>query len=171
MKSITSKTTPVAAMIAVLSANASAFGDDATHSTPSPLEGVWTLVAAEVLHPDGSVENDYGASPKGMLIVDAEGRYSLQIMKSERKAFVSASKAEGTPEEFKQAVMGSSTHFGTVRANLAERTLSFAISGSSFPNWEGQIQTRSYEHSGNVLTYKVPPRPNGDVPISTWRRQ
>lgn len=137
----------------------------------SPLAGTWTLMAAEVLHPNGSRENDYGEAPKGLFIVDADGRYSLQILKSERRPFASPSKAEGTPAEFEQAVLGSSTHFGVVQVNDAEHTLSFFIEGSSFPNWEGETQTRSFELSGDVLSYKVPPRPNGDIPISIWRRQ
>ncbi|HEY9429280.1 MAG TPA: lipocalin-like domain-containing protein, partial [Gemmatimonadaceae bacterium] len=55
----------------------------------SPLAGTWTLVAADLLHPDGSRTRDYGAAPKGRLIVDAGGHYSLQIFKSERPRFAS----------------------------------------------------------------------------------
>ena len=34
--------------------------------------GTWTLVAADVLHPDGSRARDYGAAPKGMLVTTGE---------------------------------------------------------------------------------------------------
>jgi hypothetical protein len=66
--------------------------------------------------------------------------------------------------------MGSSTHFGTVSVDPARNELVFRIEGASFPNWEGQQQHRRYELKGDVLSYRVPPRPNGDVPISVWRR-
>jgi hypothetical protein len=32
------------------------------------------------------------------------------------------------------------------------------------------VQTRTFELHGDTLSYRVPPRPNGDVPISVWRR-
>ena len=71
--------------------------------------GTWTLVAADVLHPDGSRARDYGAAPKGMLVIDAQGHYSLQIFKAERPRFASDDKSAATPAEYKAAVMGSST--------------------------------------------------------------
>ena len=157
-----------AASLATLSG---ADANDADQSNTHILTGTWDLVAAEVLHPDGVIETDYGEAPKGLLIVDAQGRYSLQILKGERMPVASNAKAAGTSAEYKDAVMGSSTHFGVVRANEKENTLSFEIEGASFRNWEGDTQTRSYELVDGVLSYRVPPRPNGDIPISTWKRQ
>ena len=66
--------------------------------------------------------------------------------------------------------MGSSTHYGTLELDAATHLLVFHIDGASFPNWEGQQQRRSFELHGDVLSYRVPPRPNGDVPLSVWRR-
>lgn len=132
--------------------------------------GTWTLVAADVLHPDGSRARDYGAAPKGMLVIDAQGHYSLQIFKAERPRFASDDKSAATPAEYKAAVMGSSTHFGTVSIDPASATLAFHIENASFPNWEGQQQKRSYELKNGELSYRVVPRPNGDVPISVWRK-
>lgn len=141
-----------------------------TTAVPSALAGTWTLVAADVQHPDGSRARDYGAAPKGLLVIDGQGRYSLQIFKTERPKFASADKGAGTPDEYKAAVMGSSTHFGTVSVDPAAATLTFHIENASFPNWEGAEQKRSYELKDGELSYRVAPRPNGDVPISVWRR-
>ncbi|MFP3747676.1 lipocalin-like domain-containing protein, partial [Achromobacter sp. SIMBA_011] len=66
--------------------------------------------------------------------------------------------------------LGSSTHYGSITIDPAEGTLTFHIKNSSFPNWVGQEQKRNYELKGNELSYRVTPRPNGDVPISVWRR-
>ena len=137
---------------------------------PSALAGSWTLVAADVLHPDGARGRDYGGSPRGLMIVDAQGRYSAQIYKSERPRFAAGEKQKGTPAEFEAAVMGASCHFGTIEMDPARRTLTYHIEASSFPNWEGTQQVREYELKGDELSYRVPPRPNGDVPISVWRR-
>ncbi|RKP46334.1 lipocalin-like domain-containing protein [Trinickia fusca] len=142
---------------------------DATGVEPS-LTGTWTLVAADVQHPDGSRTRDYGAAPKGLLLIDAQGHYSLQIFKVERAQFASGDKGSGTPAEYKAAVMGSSTHFGTISVDPVGGILTFHIQNASFPNWEGEVQKRSYELKGGELSYRVAPRPNGDVPISVWRR-
>ncbi|WP_236105778.1 lipocalin-like domain-containing protein [Pandoraea fibrosis] len=134
------------------------------------LAGTWTLVAADVQHPDGSRTRDYGAAPKGMLFIDGQGHYSLQIFKSERPKFASGDKSVATPAEYNAAVMGSSTHFGTLSVDPVAGTLTFHIQNASFPNWEGQQQKRTYDLKGRELSYRVTPRPNGDVPISVWQR-
>ena len=139
-------------------------------SAARSLAGRWTLVAADVQHPDGTIGRDYGADPKGMLLIDAHGNYSLQIFKSERPRFASNDKATGTPDEFREAVLGSSTHYGTLTVDPAKHKLAFHIIDSSYPNWIGQTQTRSYQLKDGELSYRVPPRANGDIPISVWRR-
>lgn len=136
----------------------------------SSLAGTWTLVAADVQHPDGTRTSDYGAQPKGMLLVDNHGRYSLQIFKSERPTFHSGDKAKGTPDEYEAAVRGSSTSYGTLSIEQDHDVIVFHIQGASFPNSEGQDQRRPYELKDGVLSYRVTPRPNGDVPISVWRK-
>ena len=140
----------------------------AVHATLPGLAGTWTLVAADVQRPDGSVERDYGAAPKGRLAIDAQGRYTLQIFKAERPRFASADKAAGTSEELRAAVLGSSTHYGTLA--LDDGLLVFRIEAASFPNWEGTVQRRSFELHGDELRYRVPARPDGGIPMSVWRR-
>lgn len=134
------------------------------------LAGTWSLVAADVLHGDGSRGHDYGPSPRGMLFIDAEGRYSLQIFDSERRPFANADKLKATDAEYRAAVLGVSSHFGKVDVDPVKGTLDFHIAKSSFPNWEGTEQVRFYELKANELSYRVPPRSNGDTPISVWRR-
>jgi hypothetical protein len=135
-----------------------------------PLQGTWTLVAADKVLPDGKTARDYGEDPKGRLVVDDKGRYSLQIFKSERLHFAGDSKADGSVDEFRSAVMGSSTHYGTVTFDEQAGVLAFSIEGSSFPNWEGTVQKRQYKLDGAELRYKVPPRADGSIPVSVWRR-
>lgn len=137
----------------------------------SPLAGTWTLVAADLLQADGTRTPDYGAAPTGRLMVDAHGRYSLQIFKAERLRFTTGDKNTGTAAEFAGAVLGSSTHFGTLALDTATHVLTVHIERSSFPNWENTQQKRQYTLDGHVLSYKVPPRPDGSTPISVWRRE
>ena len=142
----------------------------AASAQESHLRGTWTLVAADQIRPDGAQVRDYGESPKGRLIVDAAGRYSLQIFKSERPRFKGLDKASGAADEFKAAVMGSSAHFGTVKIDAKESLLIFEIESASFPNWEGTEQKRKYKLEGQTLSYQVPPRPDGGIPVSVWRK-
>lgn len=133
------------------------------------LVGTWTLVAADVQHKDGTRAHDYGPAPKGMLFIDAQGRYSLLIFNSERMPFASGDKDTATPNEYKAAVLGLSTHFGMLSSDPASKALTFHIHKASYPNWEGTEQVRIYELKDGELSYRVPARPNGDVPVSVWR--
>jgi hypothetical protein len=138
-------------------------------SIDSPLVGTWTLVSADVQHKDGTRTHDYGPAPKGMLFIDGQGHYSLQIFNSERRPFASGDKETATPDEYRAAVLGLSTHFGTLSSDPLRKALTFHIHKASYPNWEGTDQIRIYELKDGTLSYTVPARPNGDVPMSVWR--
>jgi len=146
-------------------------GTAATAAEPS-LTGTWTLTAADRLKPDGTRARDYGQHPKGRLIIDAQGRYSLQIFDGDRPRVASGDKRTATPEENAGAVLGSSTHYGTVAVDPAANVLVFRIEGASFANWEGTEQRRKYVLTADSLSYQVPtPRPDGSIPISEWKRE
>jgi hypothetical protein len=137
---------------------------------PRALVGTWALVAADVQHPDGSISHDYGAAPRGSMMVDAAGHYTLMIYKSERPRFASGDRATGTPEEYRETALGISVHYGMLSADAKAHTLTFVIEQASFANWNGTRQVRHYQLQGGVLRYTVAARPNGDVPISIWRK-
>ncbi|USQ95111.1 lipocalin-like domain-containing protein [Caulobacter sp. RL271] len=158
--------TGLALLLALLLASGGAAG-----AADFPLAGTWTLTAADRITPAGVREPDYGAAPKGRLIVDATGRYSLQIFKSERTGFASGDKKRGTPQEYADAALGSSTHYGTIAIDAAAHQLVFRIEGASFKNWEGTTQRRAYDLKGDRLSYRVPTAPDGNVPVSEWRRE
>lgn len=144
--------------------------NSAQYTTSIPLAGTWSLVAADVKHPDGTQAQDYGASPEGSLMIDRQGRYSLQIFKAERSIFPTADKGKGRPDDYKSAVMGASTHYGIISVDQKDMTLTFHIKDSAFPNWKDESQRRQYSLVGSQLSYFGVARPNGDVPISVWRR-
>ena len=136
------------------------------------LQGTWIMDSAYEIHPDGSRTTNYGAHPLGLLTVDASGRYNMQIFRPGRPAFASGDKARGTPEEYRQAVVGSSTHFGHVSIDKAKHQLVFDIEAASFPNWEGKRQVRDYSFKDGVLSYAVPASASasGVIAWSIWRR-
>jgi hypothetical protein len=131
------------------------------------LAGTWELVGAYREHGDGSRSDDYGSKPRGTLTVGDDGYYALQIYHAERPPFDGDFRA-GLPSEYKRLLLAMSTHFGTI--SVAGGKLVFRISAASNPQWDGSVQRRSYTLQGDVLEWRVPPRPDGDVPISVWRR-
>ncbi|MGY4399018.1 hypothetical protein ACVWZA_004230 [Sphingomonas sp. UYAg733] len=136
------------------------------------LRGTWVMVAAYEIHPDGSRTTNYGEHPEGLFSVDAAGRYNIQIFKVDRPAFASGDKARGTPDEYRSAVIGSSTHFGTVTIDPAKHRLSFTVRAASFPNWQGKTQVRDYTFKDGLLRYAVPASASGSgtIAYSVWRR-
>jgi hypothetical protein len=141
-----------------------------TAAKPS-LVGTWTLSAADEIRPDGTRVQSYGPNPQGMLFIDDGGRYSLQIFRPDRPKFASGDKRHGTAEEYEAAVLGMSSHVGHCALDPASGTLTFRIDLASYPNWEATEQKRTFQLSGDELSYRIPASAsNGIVAISVWRR-
>jgi hypothetical protein len=119
------------------------------------LIGTWTLVSVNNIHPDGSRVHPYGENPKGMLMFDAKGNYTIQILKAVRPTVASGDKNKCTPEENAALVQGSNSHFGKYSVDEKGKIIAFKIEHASFPNWEGTEQKRSYTFTGNSLKYFV----------------
>jgi len=142
-------------------------------SAGSPdIVGAWKLVRVDNLMPDGTRVELYGAAPQGLLMFDAQGRYSLQILRAGRGKFAANDKARGTPQEYADAVRGSNAHFGRYTVNAADKSITFHIENASYPNWEGTKQTRSFVLGRDSLTYSVPTPTSGGNAIGEveWRR-
>lgn len=159
----------LALVIALLVIGTSAM---ATRPQSLSLEGTWTMTSAYEILADGTRTTTYGEHPNGLLIIDRRGRYSLQIFRPDRPRFAAAVKARGTTEEFREAVIGSSTHFGRVEVDAVHGKLIFRIEAASFPNWEGAEQVRDYVFKDGTLSYAVPASAagNGTVAHSIWQR-
>lgn len=136
------------------------------------LAGTWVMDSAYEIHADGTRTTNYGEHPKGLMMVDRAGRYSIQIFRPGRPAFRSGDKTRGEPDEYRTAMLGSSTHFGRVTVDRAKHQLLFDVEASSFPNWEGKRQVRDFTYAGGVLSYAVPASASGSgtVAYSVWRK-
>lgn len=137
--------------------------------TPSVV-GTWTLIGADKFLPDGTRVSDYGADPHGIAIFTADGHYIVEIYRADRTKFSSGDKLHGTPEDYKNVSLGMSTHFGRYTVDPAKGTISFHIDRASFPNWDDTTQVRAYEIKGDELSWKVPARPDGTIPLTVLRR-
>jgi hypothetical protein len=141
----------------------------ASAQTPN-IVGTWVLTGAEKLLSDGTRVPDYGENPHGLVVFTADGYYSVQIYRADRLKFSSGDKLKGTPEEYKQASLSTSVHFGRYTMDPAKQTITFHIDRSSFPNQDDTTQVRPYEMTGDELSWKVAPRPDGSIPITVLRR-
>lgn len=138
----------------------------------SQLVGTWKLVAADVIRPDGRTVADYGSAPSGLAIFTADGQYVVEVYRgpAERAKFASNDRSKGTPEEYRDAQLSTSTHFGRYTVDQASHTITFAIMSSSFPNLDGTTQVRPFTLQGDSLAWRVKARPDGSVPVSRFTR-
>ena len=138
-----------------------------------PLAGTWVLKAAEVIFPDGTHATDtaYGKNAKGILMIDEDGQYSLQIFRPDRLKFASGDKKKGTPEEYESALLGISTHIGHIKIDTVNNILQFNIDYAAYPNWDNTTQTRKFKLSNEELYYEVPAKAAaGTIAVSIWTR-
>jgi len=138
-------------------------------SLKDQLVGSWTFISSTTKLPDGSPV--WGSNPKGLTIFTQDGRYSSHIVRSDRPKFASNSRAKGTPEENKAAVLGSIASFGSYTVDEAKKTFTIRYDGSSYPNLEGTTQTRPVTIVGDELKVTNPsPSIGGAASEITYRR-
>jgi hypothetical protein len=143
-------------------------------SMKDQLVGAWTLLLVDGVKDDGTHVPEFGPNPDGVLMFSPSGRYSLEIMRASLPKFASNDREKGSADENKAVVQGTLSHFGTYTANDGDKSVTFRIESSSFPNWDGTKQTRQITAlTDDVLTYNVP-NPSGTATINhvelVWRR-
>ena len=132
--------------------------------------GTWTLAAADKILPDGTRVPDYGPNPHGLVIFTENGYYSVQIYRAERLKFASGDKFKGNLEEYQDASLSMSVSFGRYSVDPVKHTITFQTDRSSVPNRDDTTAVRPYELKGDELSWKVAPRQDGSVPITSLRR-
>jgi Lipocalin-like domain len=136
----------------------------------SSIVGTWALSAADVIKADGTRAEDYGPRPRGLAVFTSDGHYVVMIFRADRLKFASNDRLRGSLEEYKDASLTQSTHFGTYAVDAVKGTITFHITSASFPNLDGTTQVRPFTLAGDELTWRVPPRPDGSVPVSSFKR-
>ena len=134
------------------------------------LIGSWILVSLTV--GEGSDQTlPYGANPQGTMMVDAQGRFSIIVLRSDLAKFASDNRMTGTPEENRAVMQGCIAYFGTCTIDEATHVITVDIEGCSFPNFTGTRQTRILSFHGDEVTYLNPRPSNGGPPAKvTYRR-
>ena len=148
----------------------SASAQQAAQTAKQRLIGTWTLVSI-TLERGGKKTDFYGPNPHGTFIADGKGHFARIITRSDLPKIASNNRVAGTPEENKAIVQGSIALFGTYSVNEAEKTLAFHIEGSTFPNWVGIDQKRSFTFVGDELRDTNPSPSVGEgTSLLVWKR-
>jgi hypothetical protein len=134
------------------------------------LIGSWILVS--LTSGEGAPQSlPYGPDPQGTMMVDANGRFSIAVVRSDLPEFASNNRMTGTPEENKAVVQGVIAYFGTYTIEEATHVLTVHVEGSTFPNFAGGTQTRILSFNGeDEVTYFNPTPSMGGTAKVTYRR-
>ncbi|MCW2239464.1 lipocalin-like domain-containing protein [Azospirillum canadense] len=127
--------------------------------------GTWAYVSVDTVRPDGSRVPMFGTSPHGLAMFDSNGRYILLTARADQPKFASNNRIEGTPEEYKAVVQGSIAHFGRYTVDEADKTISFDIDTSTFPNWNGVEQKRPFTLTGDELRWRTAASSGGTAEV------
>jgi Lipocalin-like domain len=133
----------VAALLALAVPVAAAGAQPA--SLKDQIVGTWNFVVAEVTAADGKKSFPFGETPKGILIFTADGRFAQIHVAGDVPRIASNNRMTGTPEEYAGIMRRSLSVFGTWTVDEANKTVTYNIVSSSFPNWEGEAQTRNID--------------------------
>ena len=114
-----------------------------TKITKDQLVGAWSYTSIVVERPDGSKFEPWGSNLAGTLIFTANGRYSLQIIRSDLPKFAAKDRLKGTSEENQAVAKGVLSHFGTYTVNEAGGAFTLNVETSSFAGDNSTKQVRT----------------------------
>ena len=155
-----------AGLTLLLCAGIASSGSNAYGQTAKDIAGTYTLVS--FTNQQGDTKTDtYGPNPKGVMMLDANGRYVVVLMRPDLPKFASNNRSTGTAEEYKAISLGSFTHFGTY--SVADSHIIFRLEHTTFPNWDGQEQRRTLTVTGDELKYAVASSAGG-ISTLVWKR-
>jgi hypothetical protein len=132
------------------------------------LVGAWVLVSADNVGAAGERTPTFGPNPRGSLILTSADRYSLHLSRDALPAFAAGSRVRGTPEEIQAVVAGSVAHFG--RFAVSDKEINFHVETSTYPNWNGTLQKRTFTVVGDELKYSDAASSAGGRVELVWRR-
>jgi hypothetical protein len=135
------------------------------------LLGAWTLVSLTAGE-EADQTFPYGANPKGSMMVDANGRFMITVVRSDLPQFASNNRMTATPDEATAVVQGSIAYYGSYSIDEATHVITVNVEGSTFPNLTGGTQTRILSFNGDdEVTYLNPTPSHGGAPAKvTYRR-
>ena len=134
----------IAALLALALSAGLAAAQPATN-LKDQIVGTWNFVIAEVTASDGKKSFPFGETPRGILIFTADGHFAQIHVASDVPKIASNNRMTATPEEYAAIMRRSLSVFGTWTVDEAKKTVTYNVVSASFPNMEGEAQTRTID--------------------------
>ena len=147
-----------AVLLAVIVSAAVTSDQQAGAQARNPFVGTWKLISIESRGADGSVPGGPnpvgGEDPTGMVMYDAEGHVSLQIMPGGRPSSLNTLQPL-TPDQARTALFGYVAYYGTYTLDQQARVMHIHFDGAINPSMVGTDGDRYYEFNGNRMTFRA----------------
>jgi hypothetical protein len=117
--------------------------------------GVWDLVSLELVGGPGGPLRPLGDAPAGRIIYTEDGHLSATITRRGRTRYAAGDPLAGTAEEMIAAARTWTSYVGTWQ--IEGESVFHRIDLSFFPNWEGDLQRRTWSIEGETLRLSSPP--------------
>lgn len=140
------------------------------NSLAKQIQGTWTLVSI-VNEREGEKREPFGANPIGSLIITANGRFMMTIMRADIPNYTGTVVMHGTPEEYKSVAEGAFAIFGWYKVvNEKDGKTILHAEGCSYPNWKGKDLERFYTVKGEELKMIAVLGVGNGTNNLTWKR-
>jgi hypothetical protein len=136
------------------------------------LIGTWKLISWIYTDDLGETVHYFGEDARGILLYDACGYMSAQLMRAGREPFREPGFARGTPDETRRAFHSYFAYYGRYYEKKPGEIV-HVVEGSLFPNWVGQREVRYATVKDDRLTLYTLPIAAEDRKIVfyiTWER-
>jgi len=168
-----------AALCVIVASVAGAVDGGAQQRTKRPdLIGAWHLTRVEVTGPKGEqVDPFYGTGSDGVLIYDAAGWFSVQIMGSHRPSLSPPASRPEPGDATRQALRAEAldsyyAYYGTWAFDAATSTVTHHATGALYPAEIGATYTQHVVVHGGTMTFTRSQGPPGAETVQTkiWVR-
>ena|SRR5579872_1159706 len=140
-------------------------------SLKQQLVGTWTLVSIIATDKAGNKSDRRGPNPKGLLIFEPTGYYSILTARASIPNFTVDNVTQGTPEEYKAAMLGMIANVGKWSVDETTKVITTYVEAGSFPNLNGHTQTRVISSlTADELKYVNGTSVSATSDEATWRR-
>jgi Lipocalin-like domain len=128
-------------------------------TTRDDLVGTWRLDTIEITTPQGtSADPFYGASSEGLLIYDASGWFSVQIMGSNRPPLRVPERRPADSDVQQRALKAAAldsyyAYFGTWTFDAAKSTVTHHARGALYPSEQDAVYPQHVEVHGTKMVF------------------
>jgi hypothetical protein len=129
--------------------------------------GTWALVEHKTTAANGTVNQAFGASPKGLFIFGLDGYTTVQIVNPDRPT---TPLDQASDDEARALARTYLAYFGTYDVDPATKKIVVHTTSDLNAMNSGVDQIRYYEIDGDTMYLQPPPSATGSRSRITWRR-